>query len=282
MDDFTLYSITILFIASLVGVPWLFLFYLPKRRIEKDKNKTEEDRSKGIARKARFSDGVVAIIFIPLAVSSFFYGNSPYDYIWGILLLWIGVISLCRCVMSRQKFDPFMKEGLHRLVSLLEIASYILFFAIVIWGIITLIGFNYHGTNEGTAGNYYVCKQVIQLQPNDLQTYFGTFVGTTLKTRSGFTMGGEYVRMNTENGVCTRAYVYDKRQDPNCLNNIKDGVAYPYLGYDDLCYTTPQSVGQELPPQYSAPVQNTRQPSSETKQSYTLQQLQTEGATPIY
>src|ERR1041385_500807 len=79
------------------------------------------------------------------------------------------------------------------------------------WGIVSLFDFNYHGTNEGTV-NYSDCRQVVTLQPNDWRTYFGTFVGTELKTKSGTSLGGEFVKTETQSGLCTKAYVYYKQR----------------------------------------------------------------------
>jgi len=103
---------------------------------------------------------------------------------------------------------------------------------------VAVTGFNFHKTSEGTVSYgfcYSDCKEVVHLQPNDWQTYFGNFVGTTIQTNSGEIMGGQFARVITENGICTQAYVYTKNQDPVCTV-----TPYLYLGYDDKCYSTPQ------------------------------------------
>jgi len=64
--------------------------------------------------------------------------------------------------------------------------------------------------------------------------------------KSGKIMSGVCVHTDTEktllssSGVCATAYVYEKTPDASCQGNINDGVKYPYLGYDDQCYSTPQ------------------------------------------
>jgi len=103
---------------------------------------------------------------------------------------------------------------------------------LAVWILASLFGFNYHGTTEGTV-KYDDCREIIQLQPYDWQTYFGTFTGYTIKTNGGAVMGGEFVRIDTESGICVRAYVYNKPQDNVCTD-----PAYPYLTYGDKCSAT--------------------------------------------
>ncbi len=124
------------------------------------------------------------------------------------------------------------------------VLGYLIVVGLVIWGIASIFGFNYHGTSEGTV-KYDDCREIIQLQSDSWHTYFGTFIGYARKTKSGRMMGGEFVRIVNDSPLigsshtCARAYVYEEKQDPACDNN-KNGVSYPYLGYDDLCYTLPQ------------------------------------------
>jgi hypothetical protein len=117
--------------------------------------------------------------------------------------------------------------------------------AFIIWVIASLFGFNYHGTSEGTV-TYNDCRAVIQIQPDSWQTYFGTFVCNYAKSQSGQIMGGQCVRVVNDSSLfstshsCATAYVYNVTSSPVCEGNIKDGVSYPYLGYNDQCYITPQ------------------------------------------
>ena len=117
---------------------------------------------------------------------------------------------------------------------------YLFGFGLLVLFVSWLFGFNFHNTSEGTV-KYDDCRQVIQLQPNDWHTYFGTFTGITEKTKAGKVMSGEFVRIKNDNSflgsshTCATAYVYEKKQEGNCTDPV-----YPYLGYDDQCYTTPQ------------------------------------------
>jgi hypothetical protein len=111
---------------------------------------------------------------------------------------------------------------------------------LIIWGIASLFGFNYHGTSEGTI-QYNDCREIIQIQPDSWHTYFGTFVCDYAKTQSGQIMGGQCVRIVNDSSLfsnssaCATAYVYEAPAAPVCKNNT-----YPYLGYDDMCYTMTQ------------------------------------------
>ncbi len=117
--------------------------------------------------------------------------------------------------------------------------GYLLVIAVVAWIIASIFGFNYHSTSEGTT-DYSDCREVIQLDADSWHTYFGTFIGQTIKTNSGRTMGGEFVNIKNDSSLfgnshtCARAYIYQKKQDDVCSESN------PYLGYDDLCYTTSQ------------------------------------------
>jgi hypothetical protein len=115
---------------------------------------------------------------------------------------------------------------------------YLVGFVLVVLFISWIFGFNFHGTSEGTV-SYSDCRETITLEPNNWHTYFGTFIGTTLKTKSGKTMGGEFVRIVNDKSflgnshTCATAYVYEKKQEGNCTD-----PTYPYLTYDDMCSTT--------------------------------------------
>ncbi len=93
---------------------------------------------------------------------------------------------------------------------------------------------------------YDDCREKITIQEKDSSYWFGhfgkQFTCAERKTKSGLMMGGICVLVNLDSsGTCLSAYIYEKKQDPTqCVGAIKDGVNYPYLGYDDLCYQTPQ------------------------------------------
>lgn len=119
---------------------------------------------------------------------------------------------------------------------------------IIVYGVILLIvlvvfGFNWFQTTEGTIDtSYYQCKKVVYLQ-RGFQTYWHNFTCQNIKTQSGKIMGGKCVATvndksllsNTNNNICATAYVYE--QDPS--GGVCNDPQYPYLGYDDRCYTYP-------------------------------------------
>jgi hypothetical protein len=123
------------------------------------------------------------------------------------------------------------------------IGSLFILYLIVI-GILWLFRFNFGSTNEGVV-KYDDCRQIITLKSDDWQANFHKFTCTTRKTQSGAVMGGECVRIENDgfmgsSPTCAVAYVYEIPSSTVCKDNTKDGVSYPYLGYNDNCYTTPQ------------------------------------------
>lgn len=116
---------------------------------------------------------------------------------------------------------------------------------LVVLGVAWLFGFNFGITNDGTV-TYSDCRQVITLKEGDWQTYFHSFTCDIRKTNSGAVMGGECVSVENDHSLfssshtCATAYVYEVNPSTACKDNTKDGISYPYLGYDDMCYTVPQ------------------------------------------
>ncbi len=120
----------------------------------------------------------------------------------------------------------------------------LVFLAAIVAGVLWLFGFNFGHTLEGTV-DYSNCQQIITVQDNDwYQKYFHTWICNATKTKSGAIMGGECARIEKDHSYptpqCARAYVYEIATSTACAGSIKNGVSYPYLGYDDMCYTTPQ------------------------------------------
>jgi len=115
---------------------------------------------------------------------------------------------------------------------------------LIIAGVLWIFGFNFGMKNEGIV-DYSDCREIITLKSDSWQTYFHSFTCNTRKTQSGAIMGGECVSIKNDGSLfcsshtCATAYIY-KIESTHCKDTIKDGVAYPYLGYDDMCYTTPQ------------------------------------------
>jgi hypothetical protein len=126
-----------------------------------------------------------------------------------------------------------------------EVFLSLIVLALIVWVVASFFGFNYGSTSDGTV-SYNDCREVIQIQPDSWHTYFGTFVCNYSKTQSGQIMGGQCVRIVNDSSLfsssnaCATAYVYEAASSTACEGDTKDGVSYPYLGYDDNCYTTPQ------------------------------------------
>jgi hypothetical protein len=72
------------------------------------------------------------------------------------------------------------------------------------------------GETEGVA-KYDDCRQVITVQDPtqnfSWNTYFKNFTCTYWKTQSGKIRTGKCVYVETDSGVCTKAYVYEKKQE---------------------------------------------------------------------
>lgn len=140
-----------------------------------------------------------------------------------------------------------------------EIEGFIALAAIglLIAGILWLFGFNFGVTSEGTV-TYSDCRQVVTLKSGDWQTYFHNFTCSKEKTRNGVVMDGECVATKNDGlfgsgSTCETAWVYELPSPTNCKGNTKNGVMYPYLGYDDMCYTTPQGGEIALPAKDTIP-----------------------------
>lgn len=134
----------------------------------------------------------------------------------------------------------------------------LLIIGLIVAGILWIFGFNFGITNEGTV-MYSDCRQTITLQSGSWQTYFHSFTCSEEKTKSGVVMDGVCVATKNNGGLlgngstCETAYIYQLPLPTTCQNNIKNGVAYPYLGYNDMCYTTPQGGEVALPTKGTIP-----------------------------
>lgn len=101
------------------------------------------------------------------------------------------------------------------------------------------------GVYEGVV-NYDNCKEKITIQEENAPFWIGAAGDRPTcnyrKTISGKVMaGGTCVILKKDwNGACEAAYIYSKSQSPGCENSMKNGVSYPFLGRNDLCYTIPQ------------------------------------------
>ena len=109
------------------------------------------------------------------------------------------------------------------------------------WGVLSLFGISFGVENEGTV-SYGDCRQTITIQDHSWKTYLYQFTCNYAKTKSGKIMSGECVHIINDSALfssshtCATAYVYEKNQSGGCTN-----APNLYLGYDDMCYTTPQA-----------------------------------------
>lgn len=112
---------------------------------------------------------------------------------------------------------------------------------LIIWGGVYLYQNYINSPSSELSGiiKYDDCRQIIKLKEGDSETRNKKFTCNYNKTQSGAIMSGSCVYTETENGICTKAYTYEKEQ-AGCKNNFKDGIFYPYLGYNDNCYIEPQ------------------------------------------
>lgn len=145
----------------------------------------------------------------------------------------------------------FYKKGEGEILGIISLAV----FAFLGWGILSFFGVSFGVENEGTV-TYNDCRQVIKIQDKSWQTYAMKFTCSYSKTQSGKMMSGECVHISNDSSflgnshTCATAYVYEKQQDLSCKNSTKgelsypykNGFQYPYLGYNDKCYTVPQGA----------------------------------------
>ena len=117
---------------------------------------------------------------------------------------------------------------------------------VLLYAIIIVLSLHSMGIENAGVVKYDDCRQIVTIKESEngkWNAYFRKpFVCDYKKSKNGFIMGGTCVLVNLDSsGACVSAYVYQKQQDPTqCVGAIKDGVSYPYLGYDDNCHTTPQ------------------------------------------
>ncbi len=107
------------------------------------------------------------------------------------------------------------------------------------WGIASLFGVSFGITNEGVV-KYDDCRTTVTLQSDSWEKYFKKFTCTYDKTQSGKIISGVCVHTDNDSSLlatsstCSTAYIYELKQDPTICTDPK----YPYLRYDDKCWTT--------------------------------------------
>lgn len=100
---------------------------------------------------------------------------------------------------------------------------------LIIWAVFALIGhFTQATESEGTV-KYDDCRQIITTAQGSSDTWGKNFTCTNFKAKSGRLISGTCVHIETENGICTKAYVYEKKSDFNCGKNSTPN-------YDDSVY----------------------------------------------
>jgi hypothetical protein len=112
----------------------------------------------------------------------------------------------------------------------------------IVWSILSGIASFWKSSREQEGVvKYDDCRQIITIQDGSWQTYYHKFTCSYIKTKSGAIMSGECVRVENDSSLfssshtCSTAYVYEKK-----INNPCTVAPNIYLGYDDMCYTTPQ------------------------------------------
>ncbi len=119
------------------------------------------------------------------------------------------------------------------------IASIVRFFGFLIIGYIIFalvaatIKAIFGGEQEGTVKTDD-CRQVVQIQPDDIRTYFQKFTCFYDKTSKGTIRSGFCAHVDSPwfSTSCDTAYTYNVPQDPHHCTD----PSYPYLAYDDKCY----------------------------------------------
>ena len=107
-----------------------------------------------------------------------------------------------------------------------------------IWIIIgiVLVGvcvFNFIGGEQEGAIDINDCREVINLESDNLQKYYHKFTCSYIKTNDGKTIKGTCARVKlTKENECTKAYVYEKESEVECLKG------YPYADVEGKCHTT--------------------------------------------
>lgn len=112
--------------------------------------------------------------------------------------------------------------------------------ALVIWGIGSIFGVSFGIENEGVV-KYDDCRTTVTLQSNSWERYFKKFTCEYDKTQSGKIISGVCVHTDNDSSLlatsstCSTAYIYELKQDPAVCTDPK----YPFLRYDDKCWTSP-------------------------------------------
>src|SRR6266446_3385741 len=104
---------------------------------------------------------------------------------------------------------------------------------LAVWGGIAL----YHevgGGWEEQAGQakFEDCREIFTIKLDAAKKLGKSFTCASQRTWKGTLMGGKCAHVETSNGLCTKAFVYDQNPAVTCPEKT------PWLSYDDLCYAT--------------------------------------------
>ena len=111
----------------------------------------------------------------------------------------------------------------------------VLVVGVLIWGVQAI----FWGEREGTV-KYDDCREVVTLEPESPRTLFKSFTCSYTKTKSGRVIRGLCVHVDNDSTMfsashtCATAFVYEKGNE-GCTDS-----RFPYLHYDDRCYSQPQ------------------------------------------
>jgi hypothetical protein len=90
------------------------------------------------------------------------------------------------------------------------------------------------GEREGTIKTED-CRARVLIKADSPTTWFKQFTCMYRKSQKGTLISGLCEAVETSGAVCETVYYYEKPV-PHLCNDPK----YPYLGMDELCYSTPQ------------------------------------------
>jgi len=105
---------------------------------------------------------------------------------------------------------------------------------LAVWGGISLYREWSSGGWEEHAGlvKFEDCREIFTINLDAAKKLGKSFTCASQRTWKGTLMGGKCAHVETSNGLCTKAYVYDQNPTVTCQDKT------PWLGYDDLCYAT--------------------------------------------
>ena len=114
-------------------------------------------------------------------------------------------------------------------------------FGLIIFGVLAVIGYFSGGMESEGIVKYDDCRQILTIKEGSGDTFGKKFTCEYIRSKSGKLMSGTCVHIDTENGVCTTAYVYEKKSEFNCGDNSTPN-------YDDSVYACSCNDGYHADP----------------------------------